>query len=85
MKGSTMFKAATLARACCAGLAGLALVILSASLAEADYGPRDKIGANYQQTSSTLSPNGINEGVCNSTSTCYVLFQVAPQQRALSQ
>ena len=43
-----MFKAATLARTC---LAGLALVVLSASLAKAIYGPRTTIGKNYQQFS----------------------------------
>ena len=74
-----MYNAATLARA---GLAGIALVILSASFAEAIYGPRTKIGNNYQQTSSTTSPNGSTEGSCN-TNICYVLFQVPPAQKSL--
>jgi hypothetical protein len=80
-----MWNAANAARACRASrvcLAGFALVILSASLAEAIYGPRTTIGANYQQTSNTRSADGINAGNC-SGSTCAVLFQPAPQQKAL--
>jgi hypothetical protein len=73
---------ANVARAGRACLAGFALVILSASLAEATYGPRTKIGANYQQTSSTTSPNGSTAGSCN-TNVCYVLFQVPPAQKSL--
>jgi hypothetical protein len=80
LEGSTMFKAATLARTC---LAGLALVVLSASLANAIYGPRTTIGNNYQQTSSTTSPDGTNAGNCNGVATCYVLFQVTPAQKPL--
>jgi len=71
------------ARACRAGLAGFALVILSASLAEATYGPRTKIGTNYQQTSTTTSENAINEGNCSGGNTCFVLFQVPPGQKSL--
>ena len=69
-----------IARAC---LAGSALVILSASLAQAEYGPRTTIGANYQQTSTTTSINGIAEGSCNGNSFCYILFQAAPAQKPL--
>ena len=75
-----MFKAATLARTC---LAGFALVILSASLAGAVFGPRTKIGDNYQQTSTTTSTNGTTEGSCNNIGFCYVLFQVTPAQKPL--
>jgi hypothetical protein len=75
-----MFKAATLARAC---RAGFALAILSASLAQADYGPRTTIGNSYQQTSTTPSANGINEGSCSGLSDCHILFQAAPQQKRL--
>ena len=71
-------------RACRAGFAGLALVVLSASLAEAEYGPRTKIGNNYQQTSTTTSLNGTDQGIsCDGFATCYVWFQQAPQQRPL--
>ena len=68
-----------------AHLAGFALVILSASLAEAEYGPRTKIGANYQQSSTTRSTNGIDPdpGSCSGVINCYVLFQVPPAQKAL--
>jgi hypothetical protein len=73
----------TIARACRAALAGFALVILSASLAEAEYGPRTTIGVNYQQTSTTTSTDGINEGSCNGSSSCAILFQRAPEQKRL--
>jgi hypothetical protein len=63
-------------------LAGFALVILTASLAEAEYGPRTKIGANYQQSSTTTSVNGIVAGTC-SVGECAVLFQGASAQKAL--
>jgi hypothetical protein len=69
-----------IARAC---LVGSALVILSASLAQAEYGPRTTIGANYQQTSTTTSINGIAEGSCNGNSVCFILFQVTPAQKPL--
>jgi hypothetical protein len=71
------------ARACRACLAGLALAILSASLANAEYGPRTTIGANYQQWSSTQSQNGIDAVPCNNHHTCYVMFQPLPQQKEL--
>jgi hypothetical protein len=86
LKESAMFNAATIARAGRAGLAclvGSVLVILSALVAEAFYGPRTTIGANYQQTSNTMSTDGINEGVCVGVSVCYILLQVPPQQKAL--
>ena len=70
-------------RACLTGFAGFALVILPASLAEATFGPRTVIGANYQQTSTTLSGNGSTAGNCNGFSNCFVLFQPAPGQKAL--
>lgn len=73
----------TLARSCCAGLAGLALVILSGSLAETAYGPKTTIGANYQQTSDTTSVNQINQAACVAAFNCYFLFQTAPQQKPL--
>jgi hypothetical protein len=69
-----------IARAC---LVGSALVILSASLAQAEYGPRTTIGANYQQTSTTTSINGIAEGSCNGNGHCFILFQAAPAQKPL--
>jgi hypothetical protein len=75
-----MYNAGTLAHA---GLAGIALVILSASVAEATYGPRTKIGNNYQQTSTTRSLNASTEGNCNGSGSCYVLFQVPPAQKPL--
>jgi hypothetical protein len=81
-----MFNAATIARAGRAGLAclaGFALVILSALVAEAVYGPRTTIGANYQQTSTTQSTDGINAGSCIGVPNCYLLLQVAPQQKSL--
>ena len=81
-----MFNAAIMERAGRAGLACLAgsvLVILSAVVAEAFYGPRTTIGANYQQTSNTTSLDGINEGDCVGVSVCYILLQVPPQQKAL--
>jgi hypothetical protein len=69
-----MLNAATVARVGRACLAGFALVILSASLAAATYGPRTTIGNNYQQTSNTESANGIDQGSCVNTTNCYVLF-----------
>jgi len=79
-----MFKAATLARACRAGLAGFVLVTLSVSFAQAEYGPRTTIGNNYQQTSDTVSENGVNQSThCTNTQFCFVLFQTAPQQKPL--
>jgi hypothetical protein len=75
--------AARASRACLAGFAGFALVILPASLAEATYGPRTTIGTNYQQTSTTTSANGSNPASCNGFSNCFILFQPAPAQRAL--
>jgi hypothetical protein len=78
-----MGNAAHVARARRICLAGVALVILSASLAEAEYGPRTVFGANYQQTSNTLSLNGANEASCNGAGSCMVLFQRAPGQRRL--
>ena len=74
------WNANTLARSCCAGLA---LVILSASLAETSYGPKTTIGANYQQTSDTASKNEISQAACDATFHCYLLFQPAPQQKPL--
>ena len=61
-------------------LAGFVLVILSASLAEAEYGPRTAIGANYQQTSTTESENGIDQASCIGTTRCFVLFQQVPKE-----
>jgi hypothetical protein len=81
-----MWNAADVARACRAGrvcLAGFALVTLPHSLAEAEYGPRTVFGANYEQTSNTLSLNGTNEASCNSYGSCMVLFQRAPGQKRL--
>jgi len=75
-----MCNASTIARAC---LAGFALVILSASLAGATYGPRTKIGTNYQQTSNTRSNNGSFEGNCNGLPICAVLFQRTVGQKPL--
>jgi hypothetical protein len=46
-------------------------------LAEADYGPRTRIGAKYQQWSNTLTSN------CSGSISCTVLFQRAPQLKAL--
>ncbi len=69
----------TLARA---GLAGLALATLSGSLAHAAYGVRTVVGTSYQQSSGTLSPNGFDEGACNSN-VCHVLFQQTPQKKPL--
>jgi hypothetical protein len=57
--------------------------ILSASLAQAQYGPRTKIGKNYQQWSETTSTNGIDPSFCNGNTTCYVLFQRTPQGQQL--
>ena len=67
-------KVARAGRAC---LAGFALVILSASLAEATFGPRPTIGNNYQQWSNTLT------SACSSSISCTVRFQPAPQLKAL--
>jgi hypothetical protein len=81
-----MFDAAITARAGRAGLACLAafaLVILSVLVAEAVYGPRTTIGANYQQWSTTTSLDGTNLGGCANTTSCYILFGVPPQQKAL--
>jgi len=64
-------------------LAGFVFILVSASLAEAVYGPRTSIGTSYQQTSTTQSLDGINEGNCIASSTCSVLFQRAPQQKGL--
>jgi len=75
-----MCNAATIRRAC---VAGFALVILSASLAGAEYGPRTKIGNNYQQTSTTLSTDGSTQANCNGGFACYALFSVPPGQKAL--
>ena len=57
-----MWKAIDVARACRACLAALPLLILSASLAEALYGPRTTIGTHYQQMSTTTSTDGIDQG-----------------------
>jgi hypothetical protein len=78
-----MPNAITIARTGHACLAASALVFLSASLAQAEYGPRTTIGANYQQTSNTQSLDGTNAGSCNGNGTCLVLFQVAPAQKPL--
>jgi hypothetical protein len=83
-----MFNAAIIARAGRAGfacLAGFALVILSASLAAADYGPRIILGNNYQQWSDVTSKGGstLDPGPCTNTINCYVLFQPIPQNRPL--
>jgi hypothetical protein len=83
MSSKPMPDAITLARVCHTGLAGLFLAILSASLAEATYGPKTVVGEHYQQTSGSMSANGINEGSCGSSNHCYVLFQPVPQQKAL--
>jgi len=80
----SMWDPIAIGRACRAGLAGFGLVILSASLADAGYGPRTIVGEHYQQTSTTTSSNGINEGSCTSRHDCYILFQPAPQQKALT-
>jgi hypothetical protein len=78
-----MCNTATITRTSRACLAASALVILSVSLAEAAYGPRTKIGNNYQQTSTTKSSDGSTEGSCNGGNTCYVLFQLPPAQKPL--
>jgi hypothetical protein len=70
-------------RTCFASLAGIGFAIMSASLAEAVYGPQAVIGASYQQSSTTTSINGINAGSCDGASICYVLFQPVPEQKAL--
>jgi hypothetical protein len=75
-----MSNAATIVRIC---LAASALVFLSASLAEATYGPRTKIGNNYQQTSNTRSNNGSFEGSCTGLPICAVLFQRTAGQKPL--
>jgi hypothetical protein len=77
------WNAMTVARAYRAGAAGLALVILSTSLAAAGYGPRTKLGDNYQQWSDVTSTNALAPGPCNNTTNCYVLFQAIPQNRPL--
>ena len=77
-----MFNTATIARLGRAALSGFVLVALSASPGEASYGPKITIGARYQQWTSTLSSDGINEGQCNG-SVCRVLFQRASKQKAL--
>ena len=79
----SMCNTANVARAGRACLAGFALVILSASLAEAIYGPRTKIGANYQQTSTTMSLHGFTEESCNGNAGCVVLFQRPLGQKPL--
>jgi hypothetical protein len=66
------------ARALSAGL-----MILVPSLANAEYGPKTVFGTNYQQTSTTKSTDGINEGNCNSLAHCYILFQRPPEQKNL--
>jgi hypothetical protein len=81
-----MWNAANVARvgrSCSVCLAGLALVDLPASLAEAAYGPRTKIGKNYQQSSNTRSTNGSTEGSCNGFGFCYILFGLPSGQKAL--
>jgi hypothetical protein len=72
--------AMTVARVCRAGLAGSALVILSAALAAAEFGPRAIIGKNYQQSSNT---GGVTEFACDSSSLCLLAFQPIPQQQPL--
>jgi len=76
---------AIIARAGRACLAGFVLVILSASLANAQfgYGPRTTIGANYQQTSTSPSNDGFHLSSCSPGSLCYILFGQAPQQKPL--
>jgi hypothetical protein len=78
-----MYNAANVARVCRASLAGFALVILSAALAEATHGSKTTIGINYQQWSNTESPNGIDAGNCVNWAYCYLLFSPPPQQKAL--
>jgi hypothetical protein len=77
------WNAVTVARAYRAGLAGLAVVILSASLAAAGYGPRTKLGDNYQQWSDVTSPDALTPGPCNNTTNCYLMFQAIPRNRPL--
>lgn len=80
----SMWNAITVARAGRACLAGAVLAIVSSSLAEAEYGPRTAIGANYQQSSSTMSTNGITEsGDYSGRFSCYILFQRAPHRKGL--
>jgi hypothetical protein len=80
-----MSNATTIVRLGHACLAGFVLVILSASLANAQfgYGPKTTIGSNYQQTSTSPSNNGFNLSSCSPASLCYILFQQAPQQKPL--
>ena len=76
------WNAITIARACRAGLAALTLVILSASLASAEFGPRITIGNNYQQWSNTQSNTPFSSD-CDFQTFCLVMFEPIPQQRPL--
>jgi hypothetical protein len=77
------WNAITVARVCRAGLAGLALVILSVSHAAAEYGPRTKHGDKYQQWSDETTLDGLQPAPCHNTVSCYVLFQAIPGNRPL--
>jgi hypothetical protein len=80
----TMALFGMLTRCASASVAALLLVGLSASLVAAAYGPRTTIGSLYQQTSDTLSTNGVTEtGNCLAVAACYVLFQAAPNKQKL--
>ncbi len=79
----SIWNAAPGARVGLAGLAGFGLMIMSASLAEANYGPRTIIGENYQQTSFTSSIDSITEAQCHNTNGCTILFRPAPEQKRL--
>ena len=81
-----MWNAANVAlvgRSCRVCLAGFALVVLPASLAEAEYGPRTKIAKNYQQWSNTMGFNATTPSSCNNFFFCNLLFQRIPQERPL--
>ena len=64
-------------------LAAIAFAILPASIGQAEYGPKTTVGTYYQQTSSTLSVDGVAASSCTSATACFVLFQKLPKKKKL--
>jgi hypothetical protein len=77
------YLAASTVRRAAACFAAVALVTAAASPAAASFGPRVTAGNVYQQTSSTMSPDGLVEGVCTGLTVCNFLFQPVPDSQDL--
>jgi len=81
---SNLCKAAAAAsRSSCAVLGALALVAASASVAAAGFGPQTILGDFYHQTSDVTSPDGLANGACTGVTSCFIVFQPAPNNRKI--